>query len=747
MGKLSKDALDIVLKAEMTEQDKQIMTGTAPQPKSEQQKGQFIKGDPQHTAGKKGFRIIGRIHATYDLKSEVIGYVLYNDKKKDFCQYTVAQVKSILAAYEFVNAELVNEEIHITDCAADKLLQFDNMMNPITPVQVVYVVERLTETVRAQGQAREQVVYSIVNKNLQVASITENNLMAAAQTGRVAISNLRVDNNYLAAKDQTALPSYTREVNYVTPNITQMSEKQGNVKLKFENHARFLDAMVAFLDGCVVLMDQPGYNTTYIAFGSLNNVKRGIQMLNKKPGAAKAFIKNELLPLYCARQGKNETDLVDSMNNSRVAEAMIKTEVYSYTYRAAVQQLRNWGAIWLIDFIKRLGLAGGLRLITASALLNLNYWGAKAEHPYIVHLFDTKEQLVINRVITNELCAKNNWPSPRIAKAVLRRLPLHNIKHLDETGELVTCGITRFRLPANTRRGFRTALMVWPMPAGNQIAAVKREVLTNLRVVDEEKEVQTVKPYIMHILSELNFAMSNEITVAAKTYTYKRVTAMTCMLFDYLMHQNVTIAKGLCRAILDYVPGPERPGVNISDPTAALVTAMERMDNKIQYTRLWTPNIFNMFIKSGGLVVPLKPLQEKTYMLPTCLWSHFAEGDFVRTNPTIISNDALFAANIMSECEAPRIKGDSTTCYFNTIAGRLRTYMEALGGKQYADYKIPGRQANFTSYYQIIGATQLYLIRPYYPNKYMLGLAQKRFTVPSAYSKQKPTSSTTHKVW
>lgn len=761
MGKLSKDALDIVLKCEMTEQDKQSMSGTAPKQFiiQQPQKGQFVKGELQHTAGRKGFRIVGRIHSNSDLKSDVIGYVLYNDKKKDFCQYTVAQVKNILAAYEFVNAVLENEEIHITDCAADKLLQFDNMMNPIMPVQVVYVVERLSETIRANGQAKEQIVYSIINKNLQVASITETNLMIAVKSGKAAVSNLRVDNNYLAAKEVNSLPTYTREVNYLAPNEnTQAAPEntQKKTKLKFENHARFLDNMVNFLDSCIVLMDQPNYNTTYIAFGSTNSIKRGLSLLGQSPEKLKTVLYEELLPLYCARHGKTQENIegIEAlMTKPTIVKATENTVMYSYVYNTAFEKdIRMKGSTageYLVKFIKLLGLIGVLKVVHVSDLLKLNYWGVKAEHPYIFYNYDTRDQAILCRQFKSDLLKEKNWPSARILTAALKRMPLADIKHLEEAGQLVACGIKRVKVMNASRRGHVRGIMIWPMPmnANNSNVSKLFKLLTDFFDNNTSYDVQLVKPFAYHLLSEYNYVASdaydNNKAQAMINYTYKRVAAMSCILYDYLVHNAVHTDSldSMFSTILSKIPNTKH-----TDPSS-LCAVRTRIDMATDFNSIINKKLYSLFLRTGGLVVPLKPRGLAVNMLPTLLWEHMADYDCIKNNTNYISADATLAARLVNECALPRASGTKSNQFCQTVAGRLRLYMEAVYGSDEADYKIPGRKAPYTSYYQKIAATQLYLIRPYYPNKYMLGLAQKRFLVPTIGRIAKPTANSTHKVW
>lgn len=775
MSKLTKKTLDLVIKTEASKEQLAAMSGKAPENQDQNnKKGNFVKAEPQLISGTKGFRIIGQVHASSDIKSPVIGYVLYNDKKETFTQYTIQQVKSILDTYEFVNAELKNGNICITDCAADKLLQFDSNMQSIMAIPAVYVVERINETIKAGEKSRAQATYKVITWKLQVVRMIEQNFADAARAGKATICNMRVDEDFIAAKNSDALPTYSQDIEYVKLEPV----KGPNYKLKYENHARFVNALVEFLDKCVVIEGQG--NIKYLAIGTLSYVKRGVRMTSKTASKLEYVFRKEVFPLLKETISRlnNDTfteDYETMYNKTNKMAASQSVIVYSYVTGKPVEKIITDCPEFIL-ILKTIAAAGILPMLRAKTFLDLP-WVKNYGKPYLCCTLSSQGYSGLFAYITDSFCEKNNLPDRVCIRRALRRMPLKEITYLDQTGMLVGCGIMRFRTKFAFRKNGRVTyrsqimdkevtsgackygIMIWDDPTRTPIYKNGLQPLIDNLKVEHRNEIL---PMAKHIVTELNMLTSNREIITEKEEHYRciRALSMTCAMYDYLVNGINTSYQNLAAHMVKAVLESHKAFENymLKQPTSSLIERLKEVDNENKKTS-WKDVVstakLTMFIRTGGLVIPYKTRNndsQKEY--PSLIFKRFAwMPNEVQQN--MISKDNSLRLLYMLECSAKKNVGTRNKKlknynYHHTVAGRVNELMCALVSLNYLLYTDKERTYRGMGghCYKALAASQFYMLRPWHQNCVNIGSPIIKLTVPTNGTREKAiTIKTTHKLW
>lgn len=106
--------------------------------KSESFKKPLQQTEKVHYKGE--LRIIGQVVNNLS-DTEPIGYVVMTEKTQQFKMYTVAQTKSLIQRFKFVNAAIENNKIVNTECAMTRLPKFNTKMSVIGNFGIIILGE------------------------------------------------------------------------------------------------------------------------------------------------------------------------------------------------------------------------------------------------------------------------------------------------------------------------------------------------------------------------------------------------------------------------------------------------------------------------------------------------------------------------------------------------------------------------------------------------------------------------------
>lgn len=509
--KVTREVYDIVMKTELNSDALANMKELAAKKHETQTK--FDVTNEAQTSGSKGFRIIGIMRDVTNQKARPIGYVLYNDTKKEHSAYSAEQVKMILGMYSFVNAKLENDEIVITDGAETALLQFDAYRNPIGQ-PTVYVLDRTKETMHSGSQSRQQEVVTFINSRLEVQKLPASSLIAAKNEGKIVIANMKVVNSpdggsFLEAKNVTTIPTYEKEIRPTTVK-SDAAEEFRKQQLKIKNHASFAQRLVDVFSNCIIVKNSPDKSTTYgthMRLPGISVLYRGLSFVGTK--GLTAIITKEVIP---ALKLKNASfDFEEAL--AEVSSDMTKTGVVVST--AVLKEffvgnsniddlLSDPAKTLLLRYLYAFRLVDGLyKTINIADLVRVYH----AQHydykePYIVD-----SEYLVAKVYEKMLDSGRYGRMPSYQE--FRRVIGHFTLDKDEVAPAMICrGIT----------SFYNHTMYWPLPFKQNTDLIMKQLFC---LPDSCKKFV---PLLYHISSEASLLDNSNPT--EYSYRLQRVMVM-----------------------------------------------------------------------------------------------------------------------------------------------------------------------------------------------------------------------------
>ena len=511
--RITKDVLDLVMKVELDSGELNSFKTLASKKDETQTKFNVVK--EEQTSGSKGFRIIGVMRDINDVKAEPVGYVLYNDSKKEHSAYSTSQVKMILGMYTFVNAKLENDKVVITDGAETALLQFDAFRNPIGQ-PTVYVLDRTKETVAAGGQSRQQEVVTFINNRLEVQKLPAATLIEAKNSGKIVIANMKVvsngDTSFLEAKNVTTIPTYEKEIR-PTQVKTDAAEEFRKKQLKMKNHASFVQRLVNIFSHTVIIKNSPDPECTYFTYiktPCISQLARGLSVVGTKGLAS--IIRKEVIPALKTK--RPELDFTAALaeidsgmsSDGTVVRLTALNDVFinSSTPIGAGKDLER---DLLFRYLYAFRLVDGLYFSVNTADIVRVYHGAHYgyKEPYIID-GDYRLEHVYNKMIDS--CRYGRMPSWKEFSAIRGKFYIHN-KNITS---IIGTGIKKWR-----NHG-----VIWPLP----FKARTNYLLTALNSNDKFKQFI---PLLLHICSEAT--LLDSCTDKEFNYRKQRITVMLTALF------------------------------------------------------------------------------------------------------------------------------------------------------------------------------------------------------------------------
>lgn len=162
--------------------------------------------DKVHYLGQ--LRIIGIVVDYSDL-SEIIGYVIMDEKKQTFKMFSVSQTATLIQKFKFVNAKIDNGKIVNTECAMDRILKFNTTMQPIGNPGITIIAEIYNSNNKMLG-------YKVMDANGKFGELTEKDILRLHKDG-VSILNGKVVNNSNGNEYISAIKSTFTRIERSTP--------------------------------------------------------------------------------------------------------------------------------------------------------------------------------------------------------------------------------------------------------------------------------------------------------------------------------------------------------------------------------------------------------------------------------------------------------------------------------------------------------------------------------------------------
>lgn len=511
--RITKDVLDLVMKVELDSGELNSFKTLASKKDETQTKFNVVK--EEQTSGSKGFRIIGVMRDINDVKAEPVGYVLYNDSKKEHSAYSTSQVKMILGMYTFVNAKLENDKVVITDGAETALLQFDAFRNPIGQ-PTVYVLDRTKETVAAGGQSRQQEVVTFINNRLEVQKLPAATLIEAKNSGKIVIANMKVvsngDTSFLEAKNVTTIPTYEKEIR-PTQVKTDAAEEFRKKQLKMKNHASFVQRLVNIFSHAVIIKNSPDPECTYFTYiktPCTSQLTRGLEVVGSKGLAS--IIRKEVIPAL--KNKRPELDFTAALaeidsgmsSDGTIVRLTALNDVFvnSSTLIGTGKDLER---DLLFRYLYAFRLVDGLYFSVNTADIVKVYHGAHYgyKEPYIID-GDYRLEHVYNKMVDS--CRYGRMPSWKEFNSIRGKFYIRN-KNITS---IICTGIKKWRNHS----------VIWPLPFKTRT----NYLLTALNSNDKFKQFI---PLLLHICSEAT--LLDSCTDKEFNYRKQRITVMLTALF------------------------------------------------------------------------------------------------------------------------------------------------------------------------------------------------------------------------
>lgn len=523
--KISKEVLDIVMRTEMDSDEFQSFKELSAKKNETATKFNITK--QAQTSGNKGLRIIGVMRDIIYNQKEPIGYILFNDAKKEHNAYSAEQVKMILGMYTLVNAKLEDNKVVITDGAETALLQFDAYRNPIgTPT--VYVLDRARETIRANGQSKQQDVVTFIDGNLTISKLPAETLIDAKANNKINIANMKVvtagtDKPFLEAKNMTTIPTYEKEIKPEQVK-TDSAEKFRKQQLKLKNHASFVQRIVDVINQCVVVetaVKGTEYGT-YIKVPGLSQLYRGLDIVGIQ--GLKAIMQKEVAPVlvgkYSAAISKNEANPISSSKYNTAIHCILQALDTAESVGITLEKIKAT-LVGTTNLESRLDNPVILKFCTYLYVLRnvdgvykhvnayelLQYYN-KANNgykePYIVN-----SDYALHKVYEYMICSgqtANKLPSWKVFKKTINAVEyalMHENRQLNTVERIVGKGFSL------------SGRIIWPLP----FKANADEAMQRLSTLPDNMKAYI--PLFLHICSELAIYDTCADTISAEEYTYR----------------------------------------------------------------------------------------------------------------------------------------------------------------------------------------------------------------------------------
>ena len=526
---VTKEALNSVMKAELQgEAFEQFKSLSA---KKDETQLQFNTVSEQRKAGKKGFRIIGVIYNTLTTPHIKIGYILFNDEKQSHCPYNVEQVKSIIEMHGLVNAVLENNEVKLTDGAESAFMSFDQSSVPFGD-NIIYVLSRSTETVRANGQSRTQEAITFVNNRFEVQKIPAQTLIAGKNAGKINISNMKVVNKdnttFLEAKNVDTIPTYEKEIQpeKVATSDAETFRKQ---QLKLKNHASFTQRLYNMFDNCIVIVNSKkmAYSTTTIRVPGISTLSRGLNCVGTK--GLTAIIEKEVIPMMIAKNPwlnfEKALREVHSDICSPIGRSLTVADLMKKLLGPSVQEnLKDTTKRLLYKYIWAFRLVEGLykTINTYDILMLFNSTVKDATGLFVTSNY------YLDRTIKN-YCTTSKDKDYRVASYEDFNKAKYgtylDLRHKPDITHIICNGITR-----TDCKGVN--YIIWPVLFDNPDTVFRK-------LSAQPTEIRKYEPLILHILCEAAYAERCR-TLEERNY---RIHRTTCMLGALLGTYSLSLTE------------------------------------------------------------------------------------------------------------------------------------------------------------------------------------------------------------
>lgn len=596
------DTLDRVLKTELNSSELQQFKELAAKKDEKCTQANVMK--EQCTSGAKGFRIIGVIKNMTDEKGTVTGYVLFNDAKQEHCAYSVPQVKNILEMHKFVNAELENGQIRITDGAENSLIQFDSYMNPAGPM-TVYVLSRATETVKANGQSKQQEIITFINNRLEVQKLPANVLIEARLLGKLTIANMKVVGGttstapFLEAKNLSTIPTYEKEVKLerVTSDYAKTFSKQ---RKKMMEHASFAQRLYNYIKDCVLIQNGVTVHRdcTHLLVSGTSELHRGIKKVGVKGLAA--IMEKEVIPLFW--QKNPNLDFKDALEEIHTncykdgTQVRINTKFFITTSTRYYLNLdlNNPTVCLLYRYLYAFRLVKGFysTVNTYDILREYNKLDTVSGSPYIIDCYGPLGKVV--RTMYDKQGRDYKVASWDITRKILRKF---SISYSEDLPRVICTGIS----------SIAHHTVIWPMPFKDLDRAF-------LLLKDMPEDFEKYKKLLLHICSEA--ALIDGKSSDEYHYRVQRITVMmTALLCAYMtQNRNRTVYKHIVENIKQLLSlctehNFSQLFTNLFSSFISIYLGLEHVKNGDQK---YAGTMLNDYTVGAGLYVPYySPLGER----------------------------------------------------------------------------------------------------------------------------------------
>lgn len=536
--KASRQAIDAVMKTELGEANIQRFVELS---KSKGQTQRTFDSNVE-THGKRGLRIIGLVYTDYTMITPV-GYMLYNDMKQQVQIFSIEQTISILNAYDLINAELVNGEIKITECAKDALMKFDTSKRTLDP-KTVYV---LSKTIERLG-GKERTSLTIISSDLKTVVMTLDSVIVAVSQGAMNLANMKLATSaygepYIAAKVADFIPVTEKEIKVTGSELTADAKKFDATQRKITRHAIFVDKLVKLAEETVyVQMDRIKYTESRVLLEEdyyvlLPNIKF-VSAVNKlTPDKLKAILLNEVIPLLKGDTKQIKEDLPNYGSNHRTALYTLlhfwsgaikfnpKFTNSKETYKFAMTPCQI-----LLDFL----LNYSKIKCKDNDYYNINSiirsFQDEFNHVVIQGAFETEDVKRIDQYL---------YTSKQMAALSKHNFAISQLNLAPSKITDVVCG-------GNVVFSYNKHAY-WPIPMEITQPGFGQDYLDSLM----QYVPSDAYAYVMHILSELS--VYNYLVAFNKPHSFDRIEAMLWALLIYMYRRNMTILLRSYEATIDYV--------------------------------------------------------------------------------------------------------------------------------------------------------------------------------------------------
>lgn len=595
---IDKRTLDIVLRTELSDSERADFAKLSS--KKDEKKTTFKK-DTNLLSGQQGLRIIGVVR---NMDMTVAGYVLYNDNNNTHRIYSTDQVLYMLSMYSMVNAKINNNKVMITDASEDSLFQFDTNGKSLAPSSL-YILSRNTDTFSAGVQSKTKQSFTALTDSLQVIRLPLEELKNMVNRGLYRLCNMKLvhnenGENFLAAKDLDALPTFNSTVEAVGREKTEDARSFGKQQKILRSHAAFTQRVLDILNNAILLNL---YNKPLAFTNGLSKLKIACNSLSQEK--LDIIMQQEVLVLY-------------GLNPTQIAKAKAKVDKNSFTKEKAKQVFKSLNANQDLAGILNTNL--GVRLlawiyaalllkvtpVTIDNIIEYRYKtmcankGSEPDFGYYIGTIgchsNWEEYLRYTKYRYNAAENKNVIDASRLFNGIHADID----KPIEKLTDIIGCDY--IRIPPNNYNG-NSRIVLWP-----SLTAVNKDT----------SQLSDVLPYIKHIATECIRATTDSNNYN-KEYCIDRAVVMWIALGLYMYYNNTSNLMLTAEAVLKDYCSPKAEVPNKLLTCTATLADKSVMRGLVYSTPTDIMIILKTFIMNGGLLVPYHGTKKELYRDPSKL--------------------------------------------------------------------------------------------------------------------------------